>query len=62
LATHQGDARLNTHVENPFGVQQSAMIARLKNAQLKTNQKAGPCAAHRSKSRFLLRPAMAERI
>jgi hypothetical protein len=31
LATHQCDARFNTHVEfYPFGLQQSAMMARLK--------------------------------
>jgi hypothetical protein len=33
LASHQADARFDTHVEFiPFGLEQSAMIARLKNA------------------------------
>ena len=42
LPVNQGDARFKTHVfQNlcriyPFGLQQSAMIARLQNAQLKT--------------------------
>jgi hypothetical protein len=37
VASHPADARFNTHVEFiPLGLEQSAMIARLKNAQLKT--------------------------
>jgi len=38
------------------------MMARLKNAQLKTNQKPARAPLKGSKSRFLSRPAMAERI